>query len=164
MNGFTRAPGFPKPGFQSLLRTLIGHNSNTCLSLRSSDYRPPSHYKKSLRRWYNTTKYFITQTLCRKSSVTGSDRIQDIISKWTERSLLRGGRRGESTELSFVIFASYIRVMTTMTMMMCACRPLVIFHRAMHMHKRGICRHAGLSVCPSVCPSVCHVRELCQNQ
>ena len=34
------------------------------------------------------------------------------------------------------------------------------FHRAMHMHKRGICRHAvsvRLSVCLSVCPSVTFV-------
>jgi len=36
---------------------------------------------------------------------------------------------------------------------------VVRFYRAMHMHKRGICRHAV-----SVRPSVCHVRELRQNE
>ena len=37
------------------------------------------------------------------------------------------------------------------------------FYRSMHMHKRGICRHA-VSVCLSVCLSVCHVRELRQYE
>jgi len=37
------------------------------------------------------------------------------------------------------------------------------FYRAIHMHKRGICRHA-VSVCLCVRLSVCHVRELRQNE